>query len=92
MILIRHLMIKSYEDNRYADTGVVVGQGNKTTILIADLQAGYLLNPSTNMKIFGNLSYRNFSPAVDTATTFKENTTWFSVGLRSDLFNWYFDY
>jgi hypothetical protein len=83
---------KSYEDNRYADTGVVVGQGNKTTILIADLQAGYLLNPSTNMKIFGNLSYRNFSPAVDTATTFKENTTWFSVGLRSDLFNWYFDY
>jgi hypothetical protein len=29
-----------------------VGQGNKTTILIADLQAGYLVNPATNLKVF----------------------------------------
>jgi hypothetical protein len=28
------------------------GQGNKTTILIADLQAGYLVNPATNLKVF----------------------------------------
>lgn len=83
---------KNYDEKRFADTGVVVGQGNKTNILIANLQAGYLLNPSTNMKLFGNLMYRSFSPTVDTATVFKENTTWFSIGLRSDLFNWYFDY
>ena len=60
--------------------------------VIADFQAGYLLNPSTNMKLFGNFIYRKFSPEVDTQNVFKENTTWFSVGLRSDLFNWYFDY
>lgn len=83
---------KNYESNRSADTGVVVGQGNKTNILIADLQAGYLLNPSTNMKIFGNFLYRNFTPTVDTPTIFKESTTWFSIGIRSDLFNWYLDY
>jgi hypothetical protein len=23
---------------------------------------------------------------------FKEATTWITVGLRSDIFNWYFDY
>lgn len=82
----------NYNDNRPYDKGVVIGQGNKANILIADLQAGYLLNPSTNMKLFGNFIYRKFSPNVDTPNVFKENTTWISVGLRSDLFNWYFDY
>lgn len=82
----------NYDDNRPFDTGVKVGQGNKTNIFIADIQAGYLINPQTNMKLFGSLIYRNFNPATETATTFKESTTWFSVGLRCDIFNWYFDY
>ncbi|MGV3695669.1 gliding motility protein RemB [Flavobacterium sp.] len=82
----------SYNENRPFDTGVNIGQGNKTNIFIADLQAGYLINPSTNMKVFGSLIYRNFSPKTETETTIKENTTWFSVGLRCDIFNWYFDY
>lgn len=81
-----------YDLNRPFDTGVEIGQGNKTTIFIADLQAGYLINPSTNMKLFGSLIYRSFDPTAETANTFKENTTWFSIGLRCDIFNWYFDY
>lgn len=81
-----------YNDNRPFDTGVKIGQGNKTTIMIADLQAGYLVNPSTNLKFFGSLIYRNFNPTAETLTTFKEKTTWFSVGLRADVFNWYYDY
>jgi hypothetical protein len=28
------------------------GQGNKTTVLIADLQAGYVVNPATNFKFW----------------------------------------
>lgn len=83
---------KDYDENRAFDTNVKIGQGNKITIFIADLQAGYLINPSTNLKLFGSLIYRNFNPTVETATVFKENTTWFSVGIRSDIFNWYFDY
>lgn len=83
---------KDYDENRAFDTNVKIGQGNKTTIFIADLQAGYLINPSTNLKLFGSLIYRNFNPTVETVTVFKENTTWFSVGIRSDIFNWYFDY
>ncbi len=82
----------SYETNRPLDNGVVVGQGNKTSIFIADLQAGYLVNPSTNLKFFGSLIYRNFNPVQNTLTYNKEITTWFSIGLRSDVFNWYFDY
>lgn len=83
---------KNYEENRPQDTGVKIGQGNKTNILIADLQAGYLVNPATNLKLFGSFIYRSFNPEVNTATVFKENTTWFSVGVRADIFNWYFDY
>jgi hypothetical protein len=83
---------KDYDENRPFDTGVKIGQGNKTNIFIADLQAGYLINPQTNMKLFGSLIYRNFNPATETATTFKQSTTWFSVGIRCDIFNWYFDY
>ena len=82
----------SYNDNRPYDIGVNIGQGNKTSIFITDLQAGYLINPSTNMKLFGSFIYRNFNPATETATAIKESTTWFSVGLRCDIFNWYFDY
>lgn len=81
-----------YDEERPFDTGVVVGQGNKTNVFIADLQAGYLINPVTNMKLYGSLIYRNFTPATETALALKESTTWFSIGLRCDIFNWYFDY
>lgn len=83
---------KPYEENRPFDTGVKIGQGNKTNVLLADLQAGYLVNPATNLKFFASLIYRDFKPTVNTATVFKESTTWFTVGIRADLFNWYFDY
>lgn len=83
---------KDYDKDRAKDVGVTVGQGNKANILIADLQAGYLINPNTNLKLFGSLIYRSFNPKENTATIFKDNTSWFSIGLRSDIFNWYFDY
>lgn len=82
----------SYNDNRPYDKGVVAGQGNTTDIFIGDIQAGYLINPSTNLKLFANVTYRSFNPQANTPTTFDQNTTWFSIGLRSDMFNWYFDY
>jgi hypothetical protein len=83
---------KSYDLKRPFDTGVKVGQGNTTNVLIADIQAGYLINPTTNLKFYGSFIYRNFDPTQETATAFKQNTTWFTIGLRSDVFNWYFDY
>jgi hypothetical protein len=82
----------NYEDNRPFDKGVTVGQGNKTTIIIADFQAGYILNPSSNMKIFANLMLRDYKPKTEDLVTKANTTTWFSLGLKTDLFNWYFDY
>lgn len=83
---------KGYNENRARDKNAYVGQGNETTVFIADLQAGYLINPSTNLKLFGNVIFRNFDPLENTETTFKQTTTWISIGVRSDIFNWYFDY
>jgi hypothetical protein len=81
-----------YDQDRYADTNVKTGQGNTTNVLIADLQAGYLINPQTNLKLFGNLLLRNLSPKEETDAIKKGTTTWFSIGIRCDIFNWYFDY
>jgi hypothetical protein len=83
---------KDYDVERPYDKGVKVGQGNKTSVFISEVQVGYLINPATNLKFFGNFLYRNFDPTTNTETVFKEQTTWFSVGFRSDVFNWYFDY
>lgn len=81
-----------YDLDRPLNTGVKAGQGNTTNVFIADVQAGYLINPSTNMKAFASIIYRNFDPLQETATIKREGTTWFSVGIRCDIFNWYFDY
>ncbi len=83
---------KDYDDNRPYDAGVKVGQGNKTAVFIADLQMGYLINPTTNLKLFGNYSYRSQDPVQNTTTNFNQATNWFTLGVRTDVFNWYLDY
>ncbi|MBG6186368.1 hypothetical protein IWX80_000703 [Flavobacterium sp. CAN_S2] len=83
---------KDYDENRPFDSGVKVGQGNKTAVFIADFQGGYLVNPATNLKLFGSYIYRSFDPTKNTATTFSQSTNWLTLGLRADIFNWYFDY
>lgn len=79
-------------DERVGDTGVELLQGNKTNVFLADINAGYIINPKTNLKIFANLTYRSFNPEANTLVNFKENTTWFSLGVRTDIFNWYLDF
>ena len=82
---------RDYNDRPY-DTGIEVGQGNKTKTFNAELQSGYLINPSTNLRLFANLSFRDFNPEAETLTTFNNSTVWFTIGVKTDLFNWYFDY
>ena len=79
------------ENDRPFDTGVEVGQGLQTKTFNGNLQAGYLINPATNLKVFTDITVRNFNPDAITATTFKNSTVWFNFGVRTDLFNWYFD-
>ncbi len=80
------------EDIRVSDTGIEIAQGNKTSSFMTELQAGYLINPQTNLKLFTNIIYRDFNPQAITASTTSSNTLWFSIGVRTDLFNWYNDF
>jgi hypothetical protein len=79
-------------DDRTADTGIDLLQGNNTSIFIADLQAGYVVNPATNLQFFGGFTLRNFDPTNESIKFPKQDTTWFTIGLRTDVFNWYFDF
>ncbi|WP_299096116.1 gliding motility protein RemB [uncultured Winogradskyella sp.] len=82
---------RDYND-RVSDTGITIGQGNKTNSFMWEHQMGYLLNPQTNLKVFANIIYRDFNPETITSTTADSNTLWFSLGIRTDLFNWYNDF
>ena len=84
--------IYSNENDRPSDTGITIGQGNKTNSFMWEQQVGYLVNPATNLKLFANIVFRDFNPEAITASTMKSNTLWFSIGLRTDLFNWYNDF
>ena len=79
-------------NNRGSDINQTLAQGNKTSIFIGDLRAGYLINPATNLKLFLNLTYRKFTPSIVTPNFGPSTTTWFNLGFRTDLFNWYFDF
>lgn len=80
------------ENDRVGNTGITIGQGNNTTVFLAEFQGGYIINPVSNLKIFTDISYRNFNPQAQTATTLKSNTVWFNLGIKTDLFNWYKDF
>jgi hypothetical protein len=82
---------RDYND-RNADTGIEIGQGNKTNSFMAELQAGYLLNPATNLKVFTNIIYRDYNPDTVSESTVRNGSVWFSFGVRTDLFNWYNDF
>ena len=79
-------------DNRESDYGNEIGQGNTATVFIGDLQIGYLVNPATNLKLFGGITFRDFNPNAPTGVFDKSNSTWISFGLRTDVFNWNFDF
>ena len=80
------------EDDRVSDEGNEVAQGNTTDFFHMELQAGYLINPATNLKVYGSLIYRDFNPTINTAEVFDNQTTWVNFGIRTDLFNWYYDF
>ncbi|MFN0728297.1 gliding motility protein RemB [Polaribacter gochangensis] len=81
---------KSY-DLRKGNYDNEVGQGNKAAIFIADFQGRYLLNTSNNLSLFGGFTFRNFSLERNPSNT-QSVALWFSVGIKADLFNWYFDF
>lgn len=80
------------EEDRPFNTGVEIGQGNTTNSFYAETEAGYIINPTTNLKIYASLIYRDFKPEVKTFENFENSTLWINFGIKTDIFNWYFDY
>ncbi len=84
-------IFKSYTD-RNDNYNIRIGQGNKAKIYLGEFKAGYLINPATNLKIYGSLLIRDFKTPTPDAVFENKTTTWFSVGFRTDINNWYFDF
>ena len=81
------------DENRPSDDGIEFFQGNRVSSVYADVELGYLINPTTNLKVYVNPIYRDFNAAIqDPDNAFDTNTLWLNVGFRTDLFNWYYDY
>ncbi|MDT0643361.1 gliding motility protein RemB [Zunongwangia sp. F363] len=82
---------RSYNERPF-DTGVKIGQGNTANSFFTELEAGYIINPATNLKFYGSFIYRNLDTQVKTPLHFDNSTTWLNFGIRTDIFNWYYDY
>lgn len=79
------------EDNRPSDLGNDLAQGNRVTFMYAQLEAGYLVNPASQLRIYGQVIYRDFNPHFELGNVTEQNTTWLNIGLRTDIMNWSFD-
>jgi len=66
--------------------GNFIGQGLRTTIKSTDLRAGYLINPSINLNIEGQIFIRTYKNEQEALPT-----TMFMLGLKTDIFNHYYD-
>ena len=72
---------------RPSDFGIKMYQGNYTTVNTRMLSIAYILNPLTNLKINFQIINRDFTDEQS-----KMTTNFFNFGLKSDLFNYYYDF
>ena len=79
--------IYSDYSTRSSDFGIDMFNGNKTNIDYMQLNLAYIINPSTNLKIDFSLVSRHLSSEVH-----NYNTLFYSISLKSDLFNHYYDF
>ena len=72
---------------RPSDFGVFMYQGNMTNIDFKSIDISYVLNFRTNLKLNFGCILREFSDQIH-----KETTRFIHFGLKSDLFNHYYDF
>ncbi|MEN8137056.1 MAG: gliding motility protein RemB [Bacteroidota bacterium] len=82
--------------NPYGDKeqyyGNEIAQGNTGTLFFANLKSGYIVNPATNLKLFIDFTYRDFNVLNETEFLQNSKGSIISFGLRTDLFNTYYDF
>ncbi len=66
-------------------------QGNLGKILYNNFEAGYILNPATNLKLFGGFIYRKTSIEEPLPTVKNETTKYIYFGIKTHLWNDHFD-
>jgi len=79
--------IYSSYDTHYQEYNNKVGQGNKHKILWADLTVHYLINPANRLSVFGEVSLRD-----DKNLYYNKSTVLIQAGIRTRLFNRYYDF
>ncbi len=82
---------QNYND-REQDYGNKVAQGNVGTLLYTNVKAGYIVNPSINLKLFVDFTFRDFKILEETAFLKNSSGGVISFGIRTDLFNTYYDF
>jgi hypothetical protein len=73
--------------DHYKEYGNYVGQGIKTNLLYTEVQLSYLVNPVTNLRVEGGLVNR-----MTSNTYGKSNLLLVYLGIRTGLFNRYYDF
>jgi hypothetical protein len=81
-----HDIYRSY-DTRGADYGNTIGQGLRTDFRYTDLRLSYLIKPRLNFRVEAGLVTRTVSSSAQ-----HEQTSWFTLGLRSSFRNLYQDF
>ena len=74
-------------NNRPSNYGIEMYNGNETEIDFFQLNLGYILNPTTNLKLEFSLTHRN-----QISQQYDQKTNFYSMSLVSDLFNYYYDF
>lgn len=73
--------------NHPQEYGNVVGQGLRTSLVVVELSAAYVLNPAFGFRIEAGTRLRHFQN-----TQSDQMTSWFWFGLRTNLPNRYYDW
>ena len=79
--------IYSDYNDRSSDNGIEMYNGNKTNIDYSQINIGYVINPYTNLKVDFSLVSRVLSSEIH-----DYHTLFYSISLKSDLFNHYYDF
>jgi len=74
-------------EGRPSDFGINMYQGNLTTVNIKFFNIAYIINPKTNLKINLGVTLRDFKNEDG-----KLQTQFINFGIKSDLFNHYYDF
>jgi hypothetical protein len=79
--------------SRELELGNSIGQGNSAPYYFVNLRLAYVVNPASGLKLETGLRYRNFLPDESLGNTpmLAEESLMFIFGLRTEIFNQYYD-